>query len=335
MIDYHDIRDVHLEISTLCNAACPWCPRTFWGYPYNGGYPELNLSLNSAKKIFQPEFLKQLKSIRINGNYGDIVMNPDTPDIVDYFLEQNPLLKITISTNGSAQSKEFWQRLAMPGVTVFFALDGLEDTHRLYRQNTIWHRIIENAQTFIDAGGLAVWKMIEFKHNQHQVDACKAMSQKMGFFDFALIKSTRTSAPVFDRNGELVHVMGDYTGETDFEILFHKKTNDEVLLDDVLPGKTPCKKIDCETIKLKSIYIAANGDVSPCCYTGFYPKTYGHGQYHQAANAQLVPLILKNNALEYPLEECIQWFRSIEKSWEIQDYHQGRLLVCDDNCGQN
>ena len=51
MISYQDIRDVHLEISSLCNASCPWCPRTFWGYTYNGGYPEVNLTLDNAKKI--------------------------------------------------------------------------------------------------------------------------------------------------------------------------------------------------------------------------------------------------------------------------------------------
>ena len=81
MINFGDIRDVHLEISSLCNASCPWCPRTFWGYPYNGGYPEANLSLAQATQIFQPEFLTQLKSIRINGTEP---ANPaDREDTVD------------------------------------------------------------------------------------------------------------------------------------------------------------------------------------------------------------------------------------------------------------
>ena len=69
MIEFDQIRDVHLEISSLCNASCPWCPRTFWGYPYNGGYPEVNLSLEQAQKIFQPTFLTQLTIIQINGNF--------------------------------------------------------------------------------------------------------------------------------------------------------------------------------------------------------------------------------------------------------------------------
>jgi MoaA/NifB/PqqE/SkfB family radical SAM enzyme len=334
MINFGDIRDVHLEISSLCNASCPWCPRTFWGYPYNGGYPEANLSLAQATQIFQPEFLTQLKSIRINGNFGDIVMNPEGPDIVDFFYSVNPGLKIFISTNGSARNRNFWQQLAATPAVVAFCLDGLEDTHHLYRQNTSWKKILQNAKTFIKAGGHAVWKMIRFDHNRHQIDQCKALAMSMGFADFQLVEHGRDTAPVFDQQGRLVHVMGNYTGERNFDILLHRKKNDQILLEDISTGRVPAKTISCETKNLKSIYISATGDVSPCCYTGFYPKTYGHGQYHQAANAQLIPLIAKNNALEYPLQDCIQWFKSVENSWKISDYQQGRLVICDDNCGQ-
>lgn len=335
MIQYQDIRDVHLEIATLCNASCPWCPRTFWGYPYNGGYPELYLSLDNAQRIFSLEFLQQLTSIRINGNYGDIVMNPDGAAIVEYFVDANPNLEITINTNGSARDKEFWIRLGKLGVTVTFALDGLKDTHHLYRQNTVWSQVIRNAQTFISAGGSAVWQMIQFKHNQHQVSACRGLSKQLGFDKFLLINDGRDTAPVFDRHGNLVHVLGDYHGEREFPVLFYKKQHDEVLLEDIIPGRTPSQHIVCESKQMRSIYIAANGDVSPCCYTGFYPRTYGHGQYHQAANAQLVPMINTNNALEHSIEECIKWFSNVEQSWNVPAFEQGRLVICNDNCGKD
>jgi len=335
MIAYKDIRDVHLEISSLCNASCPWCPRTFWGYPYNGGYPETNLSLTQARHIFHPEFLQQLTSIRINGNFGDIVMNPEGPAIVDYFFSHNPELAVTISTNGGARNKDFWTRLARTPATVQFCLDGLEDTHHLYRQNTQWSTVIKNAKEFISAGGYAVWSMIPFDHNRHQIDACKKISQDLGFKEFELKNDGRDTAPVFNQHGHLVHVMGNYTGERNFETLLHKKKTDTVLLQDITTNRVPAASISCETKNLKSIYVSAAGDVSPCCYTGFYPKTYGAGQYHQAANAQLIPLIVKNNALEYSLQECVEWFKSVEKSWKIPNYEQGRLVICDDNCGQN
>jgi len=335
MIAYDQIRDVHLEISTLCNASCPWCPRTFWGYPYNGGYPELYLSISDAKKIFTIEFLRQLTSIRINGNYGDIVMNPEGAEIVEYFMRINPDLDLTISTNGGARDGDFWQSMARTGARVSFCIDGLADTHHLYRQNTVWSTVVKNARTFIESGGHAVWKMIRFRHNQHQIDQCRKMSMDMGFNAFDLVSDGRDSAPVFDRHGRLVHVMGDYQGETKFEVLFHRKKTDQVLLEDIIVGRESKKRIDCETKRLKSIYIAANGDVSPCCFTGFYPATYGHGQYHQAANAQLKPLIRKNNAFQHPLEECIEWFADIEQSWTRDQYQDGRLVICDDNCGSH
>lgn len=335
MIKFEDIRDVHLEISSLCNASCPWCPRTFWGYPYNGGYPETNMTLAQAQLIFRPDFLQQLVSISINGNFGDIVMNPEGADIVEYFVKTNPKLTVTISTNGGARDRHFWARLARAGSVVDFCLDGLDDTHHLYRQNTVWSTVIRNAKIFIAAGGHAVWKMIRFDHNQHQIAQCRTLSQELGFADFQLIDDGRNTAPVFDQDGNLTHVLGDYKGPREFPVLFHKKTTDTVLLEDITSGRKVSTAVICQAQTLKSIYISSTGDVSPCCFTGFYPRTYGHGQYHQAANAQLIPLIAGNNALEHTIEECIAWFKQVENSWKSSTYKQGRLIICDDNCGQN
>jgi sulfatase maturation enzyme AslB (radical SAM superfamily) len=334
MIKFEDIRHVHLEISSLCNASCPWCPRTFWGYPYNGGYPEVNLTLDMSKKIFTPEFLQQLKVIQINGNFGDIVMNPEGAEIVEYFRSQNHNLEFEISTNGGARNPAFWQKLAEQRATVEFCIDGLEDTHHLYRQNTVWQTIINNAQIFIKAGGRAIWKMIKFDHNLHQFDQCRQMSKDLGFYNFETVDDGRDTAPVFNKQGKLTHTLGQYTGDTDFKVMFHKKKTDLILLEDILSGRSPKKSVDCYAVKLKSIYIAANGDVSPCCHTGFYPKTYGHGQYHQAANSQLNPIIHKNNAITYPLQECIEWFAEVKNSWTVDTYENGRLVICDDVCGK-
>ena len=333
MIDYSDIRDVHLEVSTLCNASCPLCPRNFRGYPYNDGYPELNFSLDHAHRIFTPEFLNQLTSIRINGNYGDAVMNPETVDIVQHFRQHNANLNISISTNGSARNAKFWQQLAHLNISVIFCLDGLEDTHHLYRQNTVWKTVLKNAKTFIGAGGHATWKLIKFDHNVHQIDECRKLAKDMNFENFQLIDQGRNIGPVFDKAGTLTHTIGKYSGVSEFDVLFYKKKTDEVLLEDITSNRVPKKNIICKALQMRSIYIAANGDVSPCCWTGFYPATYGSGEYLQAVNAQLKPLSAKNNALEYSLEECIQWFNHIKQKWNTGTYEQGRLIACDDNCG--
>jgi len=37
--------------------------------------------------------------------------------------------------------------------------------------------------------------------------------------------------------------------------------------------------------------------------------------------------------LEYSLEQCIEWFNLIPKTWEKSSYADGRLLVCNNACG--
>jgi MoaA/NifB/PqqE/SkfB family radical SAM enzyme len=278
------------------------------------------------------KFLKQLHTIDINGNFGDIVMNPESLEIVEYFRQSNENLLVKVCTNGSARNTEFWQRMATLDTKVYFAIDGLEDTHHLYRQNTSWKTILKNAKEFIQAGGYAVWKMIKFDHNQHQIQQCEQLSQQLGFKSFILINSDRTVAPVFNKQGTLTHCLGDYRGEKDFQVLFRKKTTDEVLLEDIIPGRSP-STIQCQVKNSKSLYICANGEVYPCCFLGLYPRTYGAGQYHQAANAQVSNLVKENNALRFSLEHCINWFKSVERSWNVPTFEQGRLVICNDNCG--
>jgi len=331
MYNISDIRDVHLEISSLCNAACPLCPRNFYSYPYNDGYIEHNMTLAEAKQIFAPAFLQQINTININGNFGDAVMNPETVDIVEYFKKANPDITIIMSTNGGARDTTYWQQLAVLGVQVDFCLDGLEDTHSLYRQNTIYGTVIKNAKAFIAAGGLAVWKMIRFDHNAHQIDQARLLSKQMGFADFKIHDHGRDQAPVFDLNQQVKHTIGK-PQQTEFSILWKSRTQDEVLLEDVVGQRTPAP-IKCKVVSRKSLYVSSTGDVYPCCWLGFNPKNYGHGNYHQAANAQFKHFVVENNALDHDLEHCIQWFNNIEQSWHKPSFESGRLIICNDVCG--
>lgn len=327
MYNINDIRHIHLEISSLCNARCPLCPRNFHGYPYNDGYEERNLTLDDAKKIFSTNFLQHVDLVYINGNFGDIVMNPEAVDIIRYFKQHD--IEIEISTNGGARKKDFWQDLAVLDCKVAFCLDGLSDTHSIYRQDTVFETVLNNAKVFIAKGGQAVWKMIKFDHNEHQIEECKKLSQDLGFENFQLIDDGRDTGVAVNKKGEVVNVIGN-PQRINFEELLESKKNDEVLLEDINPVK---KNISCEVKKFKSLYVTSTGEVYPCCYTGFYPRTYGHGQYYQVVNKQLNEIIKPNNALERPLEECIEWFNDIEKSWSIDKFEDGRLVVCNDYCG--
>jgi MoaA/NifB/PqqE/SkfB family radical SAM enzyme len=290
------------------------------------------MTLVEAKKIFSPEFVAQLRVIYINGNFGDAVMNPETIDIIRYFRDCSSTVLVNVSTNGSARDKTFWQDLAKLKVQIDFCLDGLEDTHHLYRQNTSYKTIIKNAKTFIEAGGYAVWKMIKFEHNIHQEKIANHISKELGFKQFKFVDHGRNQGPVYNKHKKLVHSLGT-PKDTNFKTLYKSRSTDEVLLEDITPDRIPAP-ISCRVKKQKSVYVSSIGDVYPCCFLGFSPKTYGHGNYHQAANAQVAPLISKNNALEYPLADCIAWFNKVEKTWDIDTFENGRLIICNDVCGK-
>jgi len=330
MIAIDAVRQVELELSSYCNASCPLCPRNLFGYPYNSGYNVKHLTLDNIKKIFSREFLMQLKIITFEGNFGDFSMNPQTPDIVDWLLEQNSNLIIEAHTNGSTNNKTYWQRLH--NVDIFFCLDGLEDTHNIYRRNTNFKKILKNAQAHIKAGGNAYWKMIKFDHNKHQIDECKQLATELGFKGFSLIDHGRDNGPVFDNNGNHLYNIGPWTGETDIVKILDIIANSDILLEDICETEKP--ELNCMS-KIKSeIYIDCNGLVYPCCYMGFKPDSYGHGRWHQPINKQLKNIVKNNNALEFGLENAIQWFAEIEKCWNIDKFDNGRLLVCDSNCGK-
>lgn len=329
MLKIHQIEQVQIELTTRCNARCPMCMRNYRGYEYNSGYPVTELSLENIQHILQPDFLKQLyKGVSFNGNLGDFGLARDALKIVQWLVDQN--VPVYINTNGSMRTPDWWAQLALPGVKIGFALDGLADTHHLYRLDTDWHRIIENARAYINAGGYALWRFIPFDHNRHQEAECKKLAKEYGFAEFENIDEGRNRGPVFTRIGEFSHYLGQpYPGPVNLTHLieshiswFNPKTvkNNK----DIYPHK-----ISCLHNKLAEIYITADGSVFPCCFLGFYPEKMSH-----PGNVQLEKIVNENNALIYDLEHCIEWFDKIQESWDRQSIADGRLYQCINSCGR-
>lgn len=330
MLDIADIRQVQIELTTRCNARCPMCMRNYRGLDYNSGYPVTELTLEHIEHILKPDFLKQLtKGISFNGNLGDFGLARDAAEIVDYLVNNG--VQVYINTNGSMRTPEWWSQLAHPLVRIGFALDGLADTHNLYRQDTDWHRIIENAQAYIDAGGHAIWRFIPFDHNQHQINDCMIMAKKLGFAAFENIDEGRNQGPVYSRTGEFSHWIGHPWTNTE------QRPNIKPLLESHVTWfdhrtvqsekDAPVLDMVCQHKRLQEIYLAADGSVYPCCFLGFYP-----GQMKHPGNEQLLPLVRENNALEYSLEHCMAWFDSVEATWRLDSIREGRLYTCVNSC---
>jgi MoaA/NifB/PqqE/SkfB family radical SAM enzyme len=184
--DYSEVRNIHLEVSEVCNAACPMCAR-FVGKGSRPN-PELThsvIDLQYFKIIFPPEFVKQLHFINFCGVVGDPITAKELIDQLKYLVECNPNISFEISTNGGVRSQSWWKELAQICNSdkrfVSFSIDGLEDTNHLYRRNVQWHKLMENVKAFIQAGGHAKWQFLIFKHNEHQQDEVKKLAKELEF----------------------------------------------------------------------------------------------------------------------------------------------------------
>lgn len=239
---------LHLEPTDVCQAACPACAREldaeFDQRQHN------HLTVAQIKEQFSEDAIRGLDKMFMCGNYGDPAAGKYTLDIYRYFRSINPTIVLGMNTNGAVQNIAWWSELAgilnQPEDYVVFSIDGLQDTNHLYRKNVAWNKLMYNAETFIAAEGSAHWDMLVYQHNEHQVDACEQLARDMGFTWFRAKVSRRPLAAK----------------------LAYPQTWDRL---QYKPGK-----IDCHAVKESSIYIDAQGRVSPCCWLGARQSNFIH-----------------------------------------------------------
>ena len=187
MFDRRNTKILHLETSSVCNAACPMCPREL-DKGFNKDTDAVSLSLNQIKDMFDETFIRNLDSMFMCGNYGDPASAPECLEIFKYFKNINPKISLGMHSNGSLRNKIWWGELGsiLSGNKdyCYFSVDGLKDTNHLYRINTNFDKIIENAEAFIKAGGRAHWEYLVFEHNEHQVEEARHLAESMGFVNF-------------------------------------------------------------------------------------------------------------------------------------------------------
>ena len=300
----------HIELTDKCNARCVQCHRNEilkdGTLQENPKLLQEEITIDQFKAIFE-NYQKQTRYITFCGNYGDPMFAKDIFEITEYSIanvlgnfRKNNDGGLKYYTNGGYKSKEWWRELAKLlkpiDHIVVFAIDGLADTNHLYRVNTRFDRIIENATAFINNGGNAEWSFIRFGHNQHQEEDVRKLAKDLGFKRFTASNSQRFK----DRkeieyiwNGEKNSILryntklkkatplavrkfidvnhSQISGKDGDQINAMLQKNAEKYKAN--PEKTrqeSVKQIDCFTEKKNEIYIDAKGYVYPCCWIGGY-----------------------------------------------------------------
>ena len=257
------MKQIHVEASSYCNARCPLCPRSLYGYKVEGVYPEVHLQLDKFKECLAQ--FPEREYVYFNGNLGDPMMNPN---ILELALVTG--CRTSITTNGSIGSKNTWQQLAKNNIEARFSIDGLEDTNHLYRQDVEWNKIMDRVKWFIDAGGRAEWKFIVFRHNMHQVEEARQLSKTLGFVSFDTVDHARNYGPALDREGNVTHWILPHNEDrqaTPYNVKagieLYKKSSRNFQFEERV------YEISCNHEVYSEVYIDAQGRIGPCCYQGF------------------------------------------------------------------
>lgn len=266
MTDYlSDPETLQFEITSMCNALCLGCPRTDTTN-FNHTKPCIPsksiMSLDTITNIFGSRISKNIKRIEFCGTIDEPLMHPYFFEILDLVYSLRPDIRISIHTNGSLRSETEWAALAKSlnrftnGYLVWFSIDGLEDTHSLYRQNTDFSKIIRNAKAFITAGGQAAWQYIIFPWNSHQVEIAKNMAAEMQFSKF----KTRNDRSQSDEiSFEEIRLRKEKDAPSDFYNLSNDGTFQNLEEFDNL-------EIDCSWKKSKMLFVSHDNKLWPCCF---------------------------------------------------------------------
>lgn len=341
MFKFSELKSVHLEISNNCQASCPMCARNIRGGPENPLMTSSDWSLSDFKHIMSEEVLNQIDGYYFCGNFGDPMMNNDVLDMIEYSINVNPNLNIRFHTNGGARKIEWWENLAriLPKRhNVVFAIDGLEDTHHLYRIGTSYQSVIKNATAFIEAGGHAEWCFIRFKHNEHQLEEAKHRAKELGFAQFTFKNSSRfliePQIQVINRKSENTHII-EPASDTPIKFIDKKIIDSykDYLKDTV---------VDCQVLESKEIYIDAYKNMMPCCWIASIPYTYVESNHASEVRYEMLnqyhDMINKLNgkskidAMKYSVKDMIESpaYQNIWKDYWGKD----KLIVCARSCGR-
>lgn len=234
------------------------------------------LELDSLPVATFKNLLDQLPtqtSIDFCGTTGDAMMHPKILEMFEIIQEQGR--KSDTHTNGGSRNVEFFKRLGKMSakskgrISVTFAIDGLEDTSALYRIDTNYNKVIENAKSYIDAGGNANWQYIIFEHNQHQVEQAQQTATKFGFRKFKSFPSVRFRLPEVE-----VRASAYQKKINKNKSAMKLKTADQAPQDQITHRKKTTQQltreqhndISCRTLETKEIFVDEKGRVWPCCF---------------------------------------------------------------------
>ncbi len=310
------------------------CARNQSDGTLNPRLQQKNLDLAHIKKYFPPSFVSQLEKVMLCGNFGDPAAAQEVLEICQYFRECQPKVNLQIHSNGGLRDVQLWKKLAGVVSSAVFAIDGLEDTNHIYRIGVSWQKLMENVNVFLESGGTAEWHFLVFEHNEHQVEAAKILSQKLGFKKFQAKATQR-----FLGQGNVSHLKPAQSDS--FKNPAYEAASRIKKAEDSWEDYLNTSRINCKVAHEKSIYVSASAEVYPCCWLGQELYIASHdlreGSLKQLMTTMDVltqDLSLEHHRLQQIVESSF-FQKMIADSWQKKSLRDGKLRTCSRICGKD
>jgi MoaA/NifB/PqqE/SkfB family radical SAM enzyme len=343
---YENVNAVHMELSTICNAACPGCQRFESNSPIvKSSLVERSVSIDEFKSWFDIQFLKQVKYWTFCGTYGDPLAAKDIYKILEYIC-QNSNSDIQLNTNGGLRTEDLFKQIGTlfankpAGVRreITFSIDGLKDTNHIYRRNVSWDKVWKNLMAYVSTGADATWDYLQFKHNAHQVAIAKdiAREHKISFLPKNPFGVDKKAMPVYDKELKLDYVIEHATdngyptyipAQPGYVAPFPEKIVAEGCITCYSKRSAPWPKSD-QTVT--EIYVDAEGKILPCCFVavGMVGGAFDWGIQVQELQKQLGD---KNNLNYNSVKDILD--SGVMNVWS-DSWEEKTINVCWQYCGK-
>lgn len=250
-LDLSQVEVVELDLTTMCNAACPLCFRNHKDFPEKFWKP---FARDACDILNQLVGFKSLKRVELIGQLSEPTTHPQFIQIVKELKRLKKQVKIC--TNGDLHGDDFWSWLGQmlsDEDEVWFTLCGSsEEMHAKYRVGTSLKRVLAHAQALRSSRSIDGARALKFQYNQEDL-ASERFAGILASFSRSEWISSSILDPLVEFKSEFQH--NDFCPPED--VLNAYKCLDSL-------SKITSSPIDCQSIDEHQIQIDPFGDIYPC-----------------------------------------------------------------------
>ncbi len=252
-----------VEPIDTCNFACDHCQVTHW--------TRMTTRLTAERFTTILRQMPMLRQIKLQG-MGEPLLNRHLIEMLEEAESGGGKRSVSIVTNGSIYTKSIASRLnSLRGTTIIISMDGATaETFEAIRVNGNFQKVVDNVADMVRRRGRSVWPGIELQsvvtlRNAHELPDLVRLAKRLGV-DKLTATTLLTDWGKEEMEGNIGPIdISRQSPQTDRFIRESRTVAAEIGMSlSIEHGQRYSKANRCPWPWTAS-YIAANGDVVPCC----------------------------------------------------------------------